>query len=73
MGNIYSWRYVADRVERVYNIIWQQEEYTLLGILKRSFSLGPVAGFLNFMMRIIGHLMIFFWEFVCPDKDIEIA
>ncbi len=70
---LYSWRNVAERVERVYDNIHAYPSTTILGRIKNSLSLGWIAGIASAMWMIMELLVLVFCEWLAPDDTIEKA
>ena len=70
---LYSWRNVAQRVERVYENIHTTPRPTLLGRIKNSLSLGLIAGLLSALWLILELIVLVFWEWLTPECSIEQA
>jgi phosphatidylinositol N-acetylglucosaminyltransferase subunit A len=70
---LYNWRYVAGRVERVYENIQSNERPSTLGRLKSSLSLGPIAGPGHLLTLIIDLIMLFVWECIYPSEYVDEA
>lgn len=71
--NIYSWRYVAERVEKVYKKIENNEICSTLGRIKLSLTLGSVAGIGNLCLMVLDMIILCFWEWLFPKSSIDIA
>lgn len=70
---LYSWRDVARRVERVYDNIHTTPRPTILGRISNSLSLGYVAGLMSALWIILEMIMLLFWEWLAPEDTIEQA
>lgn len=70
---LYSWRNVAVRVERVYDNIHQTPRPTILGRIKNSLSLGLIAGVASALWLILELMILLFWEWLTPEDTIEKA
>ena len=68
---MYSWRNVAERVERVYDKIFEAPSLTILGRIKNSLSLGLFSGIGSALFMILELLLLIFWIWVDPDETIE--
>ena len=71
--NTYSWRYVAERTERVYNYVMEQPTLNTFHRIKSNFSWGPIVGFYAVLYQIVEFLLIFLLEFFQPENDIDVA
>ena len=68
---LYSWRNVAERVERVYDNIFEAPSMTILGRIKNALSLGLYAGINSALFMILEFIMLIFWSFIDPEETIE--
>jgi hypothetical protein len=62
---------VAERVERVYDNIFDAPSMTILGRIKNSLSLGLISGIISAIFMILELIMLIFWSWVDPQETIE--
>ncbi|GBG71325.1 hypothetical protein CBR_g8747 [Chara braunii] len=70
---MYSWQDVAERTERVYDMVAHAKDDTLLDRLGRYYNCGPWAGKLFCLVAAVGVLLLKFLEWWQPAKSIEMA
>ena len=70
--DIYSWRQVAERTERVYNFSMQQPGLNAFHRLKSNFSWGPVVGIYAVFYQMLEFLVLFLLDFIQPEDEIDI-
>lgn len=68
---MYSWRNVAERVERVYDKIFEAPSLSILGRIKNSLSLGLFAGIGSALFLILELIILIFWSWIDPEDSIE--
>lgn len=68
----YSWRYVAERTERVYNFAMNQPVMNTFNRIKCCYTFGPFAGLLAVFYQIMEMMMFFIIELWWPASDIDI-
>ena len=71
--SLYSWFNVAERAERVYNIVLESPRLSLINRLKTSMSLGPISGLLACFYLILSSWVMIFLETIWPTDSIDIA
>lgn len=54
----YSWRYVAERTERVYDFVMEQPVLNSFNKLKLALSWGPLSGFYALLYEMLGFLIM---------------
>ena len=69
----YSWRYVAERTERVYDFVMEQPVLNSFNKLKLALSWGPVVGFYGLLYEVLGLLLFMIVELLIPVEEIDIA
>jgi len=62
----YSWRYVAERTEMVYNFTMEQPVLNSFQRLKSNFSWGPVVGIFAVFYQMIEFLIILLLDWLHP-------
>ena len=71
--NMYSWRRVAERTERVYKFVMDQPVHNALDMLKSNMCWGQIAGFHSLLYQVLEFLIIAFTEWWVPETEIDIA
>ena len=72
MANIYSWRQVAERTERVYDYAMAKQVPNVMSRVKTAFVWGPIVGlWALFFMMIEGFVMLL-TDILWPVEDIDI-
>ena len=69
----YSWRYVAERTERVYNFMMEQPTMNTLEKLKSNISWGPLVGLYGVLYQILEFLLMWAIQWYFPESEIDIA
>ena len=72
VANLYSWRQVAERTEKVYDFAVQQPNPNMLVRLKSSLTNGQIAGPLAILFTIMEAIVLFIVELLFPVKEIDI-
>lgn len=73
VADIYSWRQVAERTEKVYDFVMDQPVPNIMSRIKSSFSWGPVVGLFSLLFTIIEAITLCITEKLFPEADIDIA
>ena len=73
VANIYSWRQVAERTEKVYDFVMDQPVPNIMSRIKSSFSWGPVVGLFSLLFTILEAITLCITEKLFPECDIDIA
>lgn len=73
VANIYNWRQVAERTEKVYDYVMDQPIPNTMGRIKSSFSWGPVVGLFSLLFTIIEAITLCITEKFFPESNIDIA
>ena len=73
VANIYSWRQVAERTEKVYDFVMDQPVPNIMARIKSSFSWGPVVGLFSLLFTIIEAITLCITEKLFPESNIDIA
>lgn len=73
VANIYSWRQVAERTEKVYDFVMDQPVPNTMARIKSSFSWGPVVGLFSLLFTIIEAITLCITEKLFPESNIDIA
>lgn len=66
VANIYSWRQVAERTERVYDYAMAKQVPNVMSRVKTSFVWGPIVGLWALFYTIIEGLVMFITDAVLP-------
>jgi phosphatidylinositol glycan class A protein len=69
----YSWVNVAERTEKVYDVIYPQPEPPLIERFRRYYGCGVFAGKIFCFVIALDYLLWMFLEWWFPREDIEIA
>lgn len=72
VANLYSWRQVAERTEKVYDFCVQQPSPNMLDRLKTSVSIGSLAGLVSLAYTIMEAMTLFIVELLFPVSQIDI-
>jgi len=70
---MYSWRNVAERTEKVYNKISKNETSTVVERLKRYRSAGPFAGLIFCLIVLVDYIVYAIISWLDPSENIDIA
>mmetsp|Transcript_971 Transcript_971/g.1735 ORF Transcript_971/g.1735 Transcript_971/m.1735 type:complete len:408 (+) Transcript_971:591-1814(+) len=70
--NMYSWRQVAERTERVYNFIMEKPVMNSFNRLKSNFSWGPVVGLFAVIYQVLEFILFRLTEWFFPESEIDI-
>ncbi|ORY92986.1 phosphatidylinositol N-acetylglucosaminyltransferase GPI3 subunit [Syncephalastrum racemosum] len=73
LKDMYSWSNVAERTEKVYDLIWQTQNAPLLERLRRYYGCGLYAGKIFCMVMALDYLFWIFLETIAPRYNIERA
>jgi len=73
VADIYSWRQVAERTEKVYDHVMDQPVPNIMARIKSSFSWGPVVGLFSLLFTIIEAITLCITEKLFPEQNIDIA
>ncbi|KAI7864557.1 GlcNAc transferase [Spinellus fusiger] len=73
LKDMYSWSNVAERTEKVYELISQSQPSPLIERLRRYYGCGLYAGKIFCMVMALDYLFWRFLEFVFPKESIERA
>ena len=72
VANLYSWRQVAERTEKVYDFAIQQPSPNMLVRLKTSLTIGSICGLLSVVYTLMEALVLFIVELLFPASEIDI-
>ena len=73
MKDTYSWRYVAERTEIVYDYAYQQPVQNALQKIKSNFSWGPISGFFAVLYQMVEFIILMVIDWIFPIDEICIA
>ncbi|KAI9493679.1 GlcNAc transferase [Zychaea mexicana] len=73
LKDMYSWSNVAERTEKVYDLISQTQEAPLIERLRRYYGCGLYAGKIFCMVMALDYLFWIFLEIMLPRHSIERA
>lgn len=73
VADIYSWRQVAERTEKVYDYVMEEPIPNIMARIKSSFSWGPVVGVFSLFFTIIEAIALCLTEKFLPESNIDIA
>jgi len=73
IANMYSWKDVAARTEKVYTKIMKNPRPTILERIKRYYSAGPVAGFIIVFLVILDIFLLAVLVLIWPASTIDKA
>ena len=73
VADIYSWRQVAERTEKVYDYVFEQPIPNIMSRIKSSFSWGPVVGLFSLLFTILEAITLCITEKLFPESEIDIA
>ena len=68
VANLYSWRQVAERTEKVYDFAVQQPSPNMLVRLKTSLTVGSFAGIWALMYTLMEAITLFIVEIMFPES-----
>ena len=69
----YSWRYVAERTELVYDYAYNQPVLNSLQKIKSNFQWGPIAGFYAVLYQMVEFISLLLIDYIFPIEEICIA
>lgn len=72
VANLYSWRQVAERTEKVYDFAIQQPSPNMLVRLKTSLTIGSIAGLLSVVYTFMEAILLVIVEIFFPVSEIDI-
>jgi hypothetical protein len=70
--NLYSWRYVAERTELVYDYVMEKPAPNTLARLKTSYSWGTVTFLWSAMFQVMEALVMLLASYLLPDDKVDI-
>ena len=73
VANIYSWRQVAERTEKVYDFVMDQPIPNIMSRIKTSLAWGPVVSIFALFFTIIEAITLCITEKLFPESNIDIA
>lgn len=72
VANLYSWRQVAQRTEKVYDFVIHQESPNMMDRIKTAFTLGTVAGMWAIMYTLMEAITLVLCDILLPASSIDI-
>lgn len=73
LSEIYNWRTVAERTEKVYDHVSNSPTHSVLDRIKTAFACGTVFGWFCLVYLVLEIVVLALCEYFCPDSDIDIA
>ena len=73
MSEIYSWRQVAERTEKVYDYAMDKSVPNVMSRIKSSFAWGPIIGLWAIIYTVIEGIILGLADIFLPDDEIDIA
>lgn len=73
LSEIYSWRNVAERTEKVYDYVMRTTHPNVLDRLKTAYTWGSIAGFLAVFHLIFESILMMILDIFWPEEDIDIV
>lgn len=73
LANIYSWRQVAERTEKVYDYVIDKPSPNMISRIKSTLSWGPIVGLWAIMFTMMESIVLCLLEIFVPVTDIDIA
>lgn len=72
VANLYSWRQVAERTEKVYDFAIQQPNANVMVRLKTALTNGLIFGFFALLYTVMECITLFIVELLFPETEIDI-
>lgn len=73
VSDLYSWRQVAERTEKVYDYVMDKSVPNVMSRMKSSFSWGPIIGLWAIIYTVIEGIILGLCDVFLPEDDIDIA
>mmetsp|Transcript_11421 Transcript_11421/g.17209 ORF Transcript_11421/g.17209 Transcript_11421/m.17209 type:complete len:344 (-) Transcript_11421:365-1396(-) len=73
LAEIYNWRQVAERTERVYDYAMTRPNPNIMSRLKTSMSWGSVAGIIGLFYAVMEFVMVFLCEIFFPVSEMDVC
>ena len=73
LANIYSWRQVAERTEKVYDYVMDTPTPNVLDRLKTGYTWGPVVGLWAILYTVLEAITLMITEVLWPETEIDVA
>lgn len=73
VSDLYSWRQVAERTEKVYDYVMDKSVPNVMARMKSSFSWGPIIGLWAIIYTVIEGIILGLCDVFLPEDDIDIA
>lgn len=73
LANIYSWRQVAERTEKVYDYAMAKPTPSIISRVKSTLSWGPLVGLWALCFTMIEAIVLVLTEVFWPESEIDVA
>jgi phosphatidylinositol glycan class A protein len=73
LSQIYNWRQVAERTEKVYDFVCETPTPNILDRIKTAYTWGPLVGVYGIMYTILEAITLMITEIMFPIRDIDVA
>lgn len=73
LSQIYNWRTIAERTEKVYDYAIELPETNVCDRLRSAFALGQISGFFAVLYLVLEFIMLAVTEYYLPDWEIDTA
>ena len=73
LSNLYSWRQVAERTEKVYNYVMETPTPNVLDRLKTAYTWGSVVGLFAVLYTIFEAITLMITETLWPENEIDVV
>ena len=73
VSDLYSWRQVAERTEKVYDYVMDKSVPNVMARMKSSFAWGPIIGLWAIIYTVIEGIILGLCDVFLPEDDIDIA
>ena len=73
LANIYNWRQVAERTEKVYDYVMQIQTPNVMSRVKSAFTWGSIVGWWALFYLVMEAICIFIVDIFYPESDIDVC
>jgi hypothetical protein len=73
VSEIYSWRQVAERTEKVYDYAMEKNVPNVMARIKSTFCWGPIIGLWALIYTVIEGIVLFMADVFLPEDQIDIT
>ena len=73
LSNLYSWRQVAERTEKVYSYVMDTRTPNILDRLKTAYTWGPVVGLFAVLYAVFEVITLMITETLWPENEIDMV